>query len=84
MARPMVMTPKCFGNQVRVRPMSASSAMPQRHEDSAVSVHVDQNAVGKNGNKQAMQRQPRRASLDISPFGMYFFLPSIAYTYLIL
>ncbi|KAF3341591.1 chloroplast low molecular weight heat shock protein HSP26.2 [Carex littledalei] len=69
MARPMVMTPKSFENQVRVRPMSAASAMPQRHEDSAVSVHVDQNAVGNNGNKQAMQRQPRRASLDISPFG---------------
>ncbi|XP_078169942.1 small heat shock protein, chloroplastic-like [Carex rostrata] len=71
MARSMVMTPKCFGNQVRVWPMSASSAMPQKHKDSAVSVHVDQNAVGNyNGNKQDMERQPRRASLDISPFGL--------------
>ncbi|XP_078169959.1 small heat shock protein, chloroplastic-like [Carex rostrata] len=68
MARPMVMSPRCFGNQ-GLRPMSAS-AMPERHEDSAVSVHVDQNAVGKKGGKQAVQRRPHRAALDISPYGL--------------
>ncbi|XP_078170436.1 small heat shock protein, chloroplastic-like [Carex rostrata] len=70
MARPMVMAPRCFGNEVRLRPMSAASAMPQRHEDSAVSLQVDRNSNGKKSGKQAVQRQPRRAALDISPFGL--------------
>lgn len=71
MARPMVNVPRCgFGNQGRVRLMSAASAMPEKHEDSAVSVQVDQNAVGKRGGSQAMQRRARRGVVDLSPFGM--------------
>ncbi|KAF3327071.1 heat shock protein [Carex littledalei] len=69
MARPMVTIPRCFGNQVRVKPMSA---IAEKHEeDSAVSVHVNDKAVEKKGGNQAVQRRPRRAApLDISPFGL--------------
>lgn len=70
MARPMVTLPRSFGSQVRVRPMSA---IAEKHEDSAVNVHVDEKAVEKKGGKKAVQRRRRRAApLDISPFGKQF------------
>jgi hypothetical protein len=78
MARPVMSVPKCLGNPSRVRLMSAASAIPERHEDSAVSVQHNQNAVSKKGGNQAMQRRPRRhrggrGVNDVSPFGMQIF-----------
>ncbi|KAJ4771624.1 Heat shock protein HSP26 [Rhynchospora pubera] len=70
MARPMVTVPRCLANQGRVRFMSAASAMPERHENSAVHVDHKDNAVAKRDGGQAVQRRPRRAALDVSPFGL--------------
>jgi hypothetical protein len=50
--------------------MSAASATPEKHEDSAVSVQVDE---GKRGGSRAMQRRLRRGVLDVSPFGMQIY-----------
>jgi hypothetical protein len=70
MAQPMVNVPRRLGNPSRVRLMSAASATPEKHEDSAVSVQVDE---GKRGGSRAMQRRLRRGVLDVSPFGMQIY-----------
>ncbi|XP_008811876.1 small heat shock protein, chloroplastic [Phoenix dactylifera] len=44
-----------------------ASAAPENKEGSAVEVHVDQNANKKGA---AVERRPRRSTLDISPFGI--------------
>jgi HSP20 family protein len=53
----------------RTRPLSVAAAS-QENRDNSVDVQVSQNG-GNNQQGNAVQRRPRRAGFDISPFGKF-------------
>ncbi|KAJ3682566.1 hypothetical protein LUZ60_015139 [Juncus effusus] len=64
--RPMVAMAPCFGKAARKNHVKPLCALPEKNEDSSVDVAVRQNSGG-----SAVQRKPRRSSLDLSsPFGL--------------
>lgn len=57
-----------FPSSGRTRPLAMASAAQENRDNTAVDVHVSQNGGNQQGN--AVQRRPRRAAFDISPFGL--------------